>query len=163
MSSSYRTKLWFLRMISLLMMMNLSGCLTDQVKKGNIGYIQIKLSVLHNPASFAISQLLIPGVLEEGYSLSCCICSSVESCVWEKSCRQSARTLIYVLKLLPCSITNISIFKHACSFRRHHRFQTVLHVCSNAYKLRAGTCSSNITCVPGLCESWITIQGQNTR
>lgn len=56
----------------------------------------MKCLFLHNPASLAIIQLLIPGVLEEGKSLSCCICPSVESYVWE-SCRQCARTLIYVL------------------------------------------------------------------
>lgn len=100
-----------------------------------------------------------------GQNLSHCICHSVESCVWKKAYRQHTRTITYPLKSLLCSILciKISVFKYPFSFRRHHYFQTVLNVHSNAYNLRAGTCSSNLTCVPSLCESWITIQRQNPR
>jgi len=156
MSFSYRTKLWFLRMNSLLMMMNLSGYLTNQVKKRedmyNLNYIKCLFYIMQpNIFNLAIASNS-QQVSQENYNLFQCICPCVETWMWkEKMCRQNAWTFIYSLKSLLKLCLNISVFKSSSSFRRHHYFQTVLDVHSNAYRIWSGTRCSNITCVSGLC------------
>lgn len=105
MSFSYRTKLWFLRMNSLLMMMNLSGYLTNQVKKWedmyNLNYIKCLFYIMQpNIFNLAIASNS-QQVSQENYNLFQCICPCVETWMWkEKMCRQNAWTFIYSLKSL---------------------------------------------------------------